>query len=270
VSASGVIPRASRRSSSATAFASTPTETARPAAACARAIDSLVDRGRGVCPAVAAVAGAAGDLVEITRVQPALQLGAIDVGDQTDAAVHGDRQRLRAAHAAAARGHHQPPREAAAEVRAPARREGLVGPLHDPLRADVDPRAGRHLAEHDQAPPLEIVEAGVGRPVRHQVRVGDQDARRVLVGAQHDDRLPRLDQQRLVRLERAQDPHDGIERLPRPRRPPPPAVDHQVRRILGDLGVEVVHQHAQRRLGVPGLAAAHRPARRPNQARRLG
>ena len=37
-----------------------------------------------------------------------------------------------------------------------------------------------------------------GRPVRHQVGVGDQHARRVRVGAEHADRLARLHQQRLV------------------------------------------------------------------------
>ena len=40
-----------------------------------------------------------------------------------------------------------------------------------------------------------------GRPVRHQVGVGDQHARRVGMGAEDADRLARLHQQRLVRLE---------------------------------------------------------------------
>ena len=38
--------------------------------------------------------------VEIAQVAPALQAGAIDVDDQADAAVHRNRQRLRAAHSA--------------------------------------------------------------------------------------------------------------------------------------------------------------------------
>ena len=42
-----------------------------------------------------------------------------------------------------------------------------------------------------------------GRPVRHEVGVGDQHARRVGMGAEHADRLARLDQQRLVVLELA-------------------------------------------------------------------
>ena len=76
--------------------------------------------------------------------------------------------------------------------------EGLVGALHDALAADVDPGAGGHLAVHHQALGIELVEMLPGRPVRHQVGVGEQHARRVLVGLEHADRLAGLDQQRLV------------------------------------------------------------------------
>ena len=43
--------------------------------------------------------------------------------------------------------------------------EGLVGALHDALRADVDPRAGGHLAVHHQALAIELVEVLPGRPL---------------------------------------------------------------------------------------------------------
>ena len=113
---------------------------------------------------------------------------------------HRRRQRLRAAHAAQARG--QDP--AAAWPRSPREvlphrlGERLVGPLHDALRADVDPRARGHLAVHHQALAVELVEVVPGGPLRHQVRVGDQHARRVGMGPEDRDRLARLDQQRLV------------------------------------------------------------------------
>ena len=74
-------------------------------------------------------------------------------------------------------------------------------PCTMPCDADVDPRAGRHLAVHHQALAIELVEVLPGRPVRHEVGVGDQHARRVGVGAEHADRLARLHQQRLVVLE---------------------------------------------------------------------
>ena len=67
--------------------------------------------------------------------------------------------------------------QAAAVVLAPGLDEGLIGALHDALRADVDPRAGGHLAVHHQPFFIQLVEMVPGRPMRHQVRVGDQHAR---------------------------------------------------------------------------------------------
>src|SRR4051812_10033470 len=43
-----------------------------------------------------------------------------------------------------------PAQISAAEVLLARRRERLVRPLEDPLRADVDPRPGGHLTEHRQ------------------------------------------------------------------------------------------------------------------------
>ena len=108
------------------------------------------------------------------------------------------RERLRPAHAAQARGQDPLARKVAAEVLAAHLDEGLVGALHDALRADIDPGARGHLAVHHQALAIELVEMVPGRPVRHEVRVGDQHARRVGMGAKDADRLARLDEQRLV------------------------------------------------------------------------
>ena len=67
-------------------------------------------------------------------------------------------------------------------------------------------------------------------------------------------RLAGLDEQRLVVLERAQLAHDRVERLPGARRAAGAAVDDEVVGPLGNVGVEVVHQHPQRRLLRPALA----------------
>ena len=91
--------------------------------------------------------------------------------------------------------------------------------------------------------------------MRHQVRVGDQHPRRVGVGAEDADRLAGLDQQRLVGLELLQRRDDAVEVVPGPRRPADAAVDHELVRVLGHVGVQVVHQHPHRRLGQPGLGA---------------
>ena len=150
----------------------------------------------------------------------------------------------------------------AVELLARDRRERLERALEDPLRADVDPRAGRHLAVHRQALGLEPPERLPVGPVGHEQAVGDQHARRHLVRAEHADGLAALDEQRLVVLEPAQRRDDRVERLPRARGAPGAAVDDEVRGILGDLGIEVVHEHAQRGFLQPALAGQLGAARR--------
>ena len=177
----------------------------------------------------------------------------IDVDDEADAAVQGDRERLRAAHAAAAAGQRQRARQRPAEALLRDGGERLVGALDDPLGADVDPRAGRHLAVHRQPEVLEPAELGPVRPVADQVGVGDEHARRPLVRLHDADRPAGLDEHRLVLLERRQGAHHGVEGRPVARGLARAAVDDQVVGPLGDLGVEVVHQHPQRRLGGPRL-----------------
>ena len=162
-------------------------------------------------------------------------------------------ERLGPAHAAEAGGEDPPAGEIAAEVPAAHRHEGLVGPLDDALAADIDPRTGGHLAEHHQALAVEFVEVLPGRPVRHQVGVGDQHSRRRPVGAEDPDRLSRLDQQGLVVLHLLEGRDDLIEALPVAGRSADAAVDHQVLRALGHHRVEIVHQHAQRRFGLPAF-----------------
>ena len=48
---------------------------------------------------------------------------------------------------------------------------------------------------------------------------------------------------------------DAVERLPVARRPPDAAIDDELARPFGDVGVEIVHEHAQRRFGQPALGA---------------
>ena len=153
------------------------------------------------------------------------------------------------------------PRSVPAEMLAGRLGERLVGALQDPLRPDVDPGAGGHLAVHHQAGLLELAEDLPGRPLADEVRVGDEDARRPRMRAHDPDRLARLDQQRLVVAELAQLADDRVEGGPRPRRASGPAVDDEVIRVLGDLRVEVVHEHPERGFLRPA-AAGHLGAAR--------
>ena len=196
-------PRRSSSGRTAAQLPTTPTDSARfSPARCGDQRDRLVEARR--------------DPVEVALADPPVQAVAVDVDDQARAAVERHRERLRAAHPAAAAGHGQRAGERPAEPLRGDRGERLVGALQDPLRADVDPRARGHLPVHGQAELLEPAELGPGRPVADEVRVGDQHARRPLVRPQHADRLARLDQQRLVVAERGQRPHDGVVRVPRP------------------------------------------------------
>ena len=190
----------------------------------------------------------------------------VDLDAERDAAVHRDRQRLRAAHAAEARGERDRAGERAAEAPAGDLGEALVGALHDPLAADVDPRAGGHLAVHRQPQRLEPAELVPVRPVRRpgsSWRSGRAAPTRGCgtrrpacpTGPAASRRRPAS---RSVR-------DDRVEGVPGARRPPGAAVDDEVVGPLGDLGVEVVHQHPQRRLLRPAAAGDLGAARRADR-----
>ena len=144
--------------------------------------------------------------------------------------------------------------------------ERLVRALHDALRADVDPAARGHLAVHHQALAIELVEVLPRRPVRHQVGVREQHARRVGVRAEDADRLAGLHQQRLVVVEVAQRLEDGVVAFPVARGAADAAVHDQLGRVLGDFGIEVVLDHPVGGFGQPRLAAERGATRRADDA----
>ena len=181
------------------------------------------------------VVDAVGGLVEVAVLDPAVDPGRIAVHAERHAAVHRHRERLRAAHAAQSRGQRDRPGQRAAEPLGRDGRERLVGALQDALGADVDPRAGRHLAEHGQPQALQPPELLPGGPLRHEQRVGDQHPGRPLVRPRHADRLARLDQQRLVVAELGQRRDDGVVGVPAARRAAGPAVHDELVRMLGHL-----------------------------------
>src|SRR5688500_10888398 len=99
-----------------------------------------------------------------------------------------------------------------------------------------------------------------GGPGGHEQRVGNEDARRLAMRAEHPYGFAGLHEQRLIVLEREERRHDRVERGPVARGPPRAAVDDEVLRALGHIRVEVVHQHPQRGLLWPTLARAGRAA----------
>ena len=176
------------------------------------------------------------------------------VNSQERCAVQRCGERLRATHSAHAASHDQFSGEVAAKMLACGCCERFVRALQNALRADVNPAAGGHLAIHHQAGAIEFVEMFPVAPVADEIGIGDQYARRMRVRAKNSDGLAGLDQQSFVIFERAERRDDGVIRIPVARRFAAAAVDDQVFRLLGDFGIEVVHQHAQGGFLLPAFA----------------
>ena len=193
------------------------------------------------------------DLIKVSRALAELCPGLVAFHGQTARPGKDRRQRLRAPHAAKSPGQDPPTRQIAVVMLPSGLGKGLERALHDTLSADIDPRPGGHLAVHHQALAIELAEMIPVGPVRHEVGIGDQNPGRIRVGLEHTHRLARLHQQGLVRLQPFQRGDDLVEILPRPRRAPDAAINDQFMRVLGHVGVQVVHQHPHRRLGDPML-----------------
>ena len=134
--------------------------------------------------------------------------------------------------------------------------------LHDPLAADVNPRAGRHLSVHRQSHPLETIELGIVVPLPDKIGVGDQDARCFIVGPKFADRLSRLNEKGFVIFEFAQRANNCIESFPAPRGATCSTVDNELIGIFCDVRIEIVHQHPHGRFLMPAFARAFTAARR--------
>ena len=65
---------------------------------------------------------------------------------------------------------------------------------------------------------------------------------------------------------RLQGRDDAVEALPVARRAADAAIDHELLGPLGDRGIEIVHEHAQRRFGEPALGGELGAVRRADDA----
>ena len=192
----------------------------------------------------------------------------VDLDAQRHAAVHRHRQRLRAAHAAEAGGQRDRPGQRAAEAPPGDLGEALVGALHDPLACRCRSTTRRSSARTSSA---RAPRAGGTRP-RSPTRARGSSWRSAPAAptracgtrrpacptARAASRRPRAS--RSVRTIASNASHERAAR-------PGAAVDDEVVGALGDLGVEVVHQHPQRGLLRPALAGELGAARRADLAR---
>jgi hypothetical protein len=132
--------------------------------------------------------------------------------------------------------------------------EGLVGALEDALGTDVDPAPGGHLAVHGEAEGFEAAEFVPGGPFGDEHAVADEDARGVGVGLEHADGAAGLHEQGFVVFELLQGGDDAVEVGPAPGGAAGTAVDDELIGFFGDVGIEVVHEHAQGGFLLPALA----------------
>ena len=91
--------------------------------------------------------------------------------------------------------------------------------------------------------------------MRNQIGIRQQHAWCVGVRLEYRHRLTGLNQQGLIVLQRPQRRYDCRIRIPVPRRLPPSAVNDEILGPFGDLRIETVHEHPQRSLLLPPLAA---------------
>ncbi len=145
---------------------------------------------------------AVGLFIDITGAQTEIGAGFVAFHRKAAGTGHDRCKRLGTAHAAQTAGQNPFALEVAVIMLATGFHEGLVGALHDALRTDIDPRTGGHLAIHGKTLLIQFVEMVPGCPMRHEIGIGDQDAWRILVGAEHADGLARLHQQGFVFVER--------------------------------------------------------------------
>ena len=210
-----------------------------------------------------------GHAVAIALINLALDSLRPHLDREDDALVHGHCHGLGAAHAAHAGSEHKLARQRAAEMGVGERAESLVGALQNALGADVDPRAGGHLAVHCQALGVIDVKVFLCGPGRHNVAVGDEHAGRVGMGFQNADGLARLHEHGFVGVERFQRFDDAVEFSPVARRASGAAVDDQLIGQQRHLGIEVVFQHSKSCFRLPVFGAQIGSPLRANRRRRF-
>src|SRR5207244_9576517 len=130
--------------------------------------------------------------------------------------------------------------------------------------------AGRHLSVHHQAFALQLAEMLPRRPATDEIAVGDENTRRAGVRSKHSDRFAALHEQRLVVAEIPELAHDCVEAIPVARCFPRSTVYDEIRRSLGDIRIEIVHQQPERRFLLPALAGDVGPARRAHRSALAG
>ncbi len=143
--------------------------------------------------------------------------------------------------------------------------ESFIGSLQNSLRANIDPASGGHLAVHHQAGAVEFVEMFPIAPVPDEIGIGDQHARRVACVRKIPTGLPDCTSSVSSFSSERSEATMAWKQFQLRAAFPRPAVDDQVLGLLGDFGIEIVHQHAQRGFLLPAFAGKRGAARRAHR-----
>ena len=196
---------------------------------------------------------AAGLIVHITGTQTEINVGFLAFNGQDAGPCQHASQRLGAAHTTKPCRQNPFAPQVAVVVLSARFGKSFIRPLHNALRTNVNPGACSHLAVHHQARFIQFVKVVPVGPVRHNIGVSNQHARRIGMGAKNTDRLTGLYQQGFVFTQRPQAVQNGFEGRPVAGGFTNTAIDHQVFRAFGNIGVKVVLDHAISRFDQPVL-----------------
>ena len=189
---------------------------------------------------------------------PGLNAGVVHLCD--DGHGPGDLRRLAlgAAHAAQTRRHKQPPRQVPVggdpQLQPPGVEQGVEGPVHDALGADIHPAAGRHLSIVCHPQGGGAVEVLLVVKGAHHQAVGDNAPGGQLVAVEQSQRVAGHNHQGLLVRHDLQifldEPvlHPVLAHLPRL------AIGHQLIGVQGHVKVQVVVDHHLEGLGLYAVA----------------
>ena len=118
--------------------------------------------------------------------------------------------------------------------------ESLVGPLHNALRTNINPRTGRHLPVHHQPLPFQFIKMFPVGPIRHQHGIRNQNPGCVHMGWKNRHRLSALDEQGFVIVQIHQRPLNLIKGLTVAGRFAPSSVNNQIIGSLRHIGIQIV------------------------------
>ncbi|MNC46017.1 hypothetical protein D3C75_950120 [compost metagenome] len=141
-------------------------------------------------------------------------------------------------------------------------RKCLIGPLDNTLRTNVNPAARCHLPVHGQPFLVQLVKGVPVGPGRNQIGIRQQNTRGVRMGTEDGHRFAGLNQQRFIVRKRGQRLDYCVIASPVAGRFTNAAIDNQLPGMLCHLGVQIVHQHAQRGFLHPALGIQLAASRR--------